>query len=76
MRHRRILLPAFGANHGLAFAEIVEAATRERLASWRAGETVRLQREMEAISLDAILRLALVPDPRIGSNSSAFWCRR
>ncbi len=63
MRHRRILLPAFGANHGPAFAEIVESATRERLASWRAGETVRLQREMEAISLDAILRLALGPGP-------------
>jgi cytochrome P450 len=63
MRHRRILLPAFGADHGPAFAETVETATRERVASWRAGGTVRLQREMEAISLDAILRLALGPGP-------------
>jgi cytochrome P450 len=63
VRHRRILLPAFGANHGPAFAETVEAATHERLATWRAGETVKLQREMEAISLDAILRLALGPGP-------------
>jgi cytochrome P450 len=63
MRHRKILLPAFGANHGPAFAETVEAATRERLASWRPGETVKLQQEMEAISLDAILRLALGPSP-------------
>jgi cytochrome P450 len=63
MRHRRILLPAFGAHHGPAFAETVEAATRERVASWRPGETVKLQEEMEAISLDAILKLALGPGP-------------
>jgi cytochrome P450 len=62
-RHRRILLPAFGANHAPAFAETVELATHERLASWRAGETIRLQHEMEAISLEAILRLALGPGP-------------
>ncbi len=63
MRHRRILLPAFGAQHGPAFAETVEDATRNRVASWRAGETLELQREMEAISLDAILSLALGPGP-------------
>lgn len=63
MQHRRILLPTFGASHGPAFAETVEAATRERLASWRTGETVKLQREMEAISLEAILRLAMGPGP-------------
>ena len=63
MRHRRILLPAFGANHGPAFVETVRAATRERLATWRVGETVKLQREMEAISLEAILGLALGPGP-------------
>ena len=63
MQHRRILLPAFAAKHGPAFADSVEAATRERLASWRAGDTIRLQEEMEAISLDAILRLALGPRP-------------
>jgi cytochrome P450 len=63
MRHRRILLPAFGAQHGPAFAEAVEDATRHRVASWRAGETLELQREMEAISLDAILSLALGPGP-------------
>jgi cytochrome P450 family 135 len=63
MRHRRILLPAFAAKHGPAFAESVEAATHERVASWRAGDTIRLQQEMEAISLDATLRLALGPGP-------------
>jgi cytochrome P450 family 135 len=63
MRHRRILLPAFGANHGPAFVETVSAATRDRLASWRVGETVKLQQEMEAISLEATLQLALGPGP-------------
>jgi cytochrome P450 family 135 len=63
MQHRRILLPAFAAKHGPAFAESVEAATRERLASWRTGNTIKLQEEMEAISLEAILRLALGPGP-------------
>src|SRR4051812_3052670 len=63
MRHRRILLPAFAANHGPAFTEIVQAATREQLRSWRAGETVKLQEEMEAISLDAILALGLGAGP-------------
>jgi cytochrome P450 len=63
MRHRRILLPAFGAEHGPAFAATVEAATRDRIASWRNGETVKLQAEMEAISLEAILKVALGPGP-------------
>ena len=44
MRHRRILLPAFGAKHGPAFAKTVEAATRERLASWSAGQTSSCRR--------------------------------
>ena len=61
MLHRRILLPAFGANHGPAFVETVSEATRDRLASWRVGETVKLQQEMEAISLEATLQLALGP---------------
>jgi len=63
MRHRRILLPAFGAKHGPAFAEAVEEATRDRLSTWRTGETLKLQEEMEFISLNAILKLALGPGP-------------
>ena len=63
MQHRRILLPAFGAHHAPGFAEAVEGATRERIASWRAGETLKLQHEMEAISLEATLRLALGRGP-------------
>jgi cytochrome P450 len=55
MRHRRILLPAFDAGHALAFADRVGAIARERVSSWRSGETLRLQNEMEQISLEAIL---------------------
>lgn len=63
MRHRRIMLSAFSAQHGPAFADAVEVATREHVASWQAGDTIKLQEEMEAISLEAILRLALGPGP-------------
>jgi cytochrome P450 len=63
VQHRRILLPAFGAKHGPAFADAVEGATRDRLSSWRAGETLKLQEEMEAISLNATLGLALGSGP-------------
>jgi cytochrome P450 len=44
MQHRRILLPAFGPSLP-AFAEAVEEATRERIASWRAGETLSCSRK-------------------------------
>jgi cytochrome P450 len=59
MRHRRILLPAFGAGHGPAFAATVERVARERIGRWRQGDVLKLQGEMETISLDAILELAL-----------------
>jgi cytochrome P450 len=61
MHHRRIVLPAFGAAHGRAFAETVERIARDRIGRWQVGETLTLQGEMEAISLDAILELALGP---------------
>jgi cytochrome P450 family 135 len=65
MHHRRIILPAFGAEHGRAFAETVDRVARERIGRWQPGEKLKLQTEMEAISLEAILGLAL------GSGSDA-----
>jgi cytochrome P450 family 135 len=62
LRHRRILLPAFGAEHGREFAERVASVTRRRVAAWKPGETMKLQAEMEAISLEAILGIALGND--------------
>ncbi len=62
LRHRRILLPAFGAEHGREFAERVEGITRNRVAAWKPGQALKLQEEMEAISLEAIMGIALGSD--------------
>lgn len=59
MRHRRILLPVFGREHGQEFAERVETIAGERISSWRPGEAIALQPEMEAISFEAIIGIAL-----------------
>jgi cytochrome P450 family 135 len=58
MSHRRILLPAFGPEHGSAFAERVADVAARRIERWRPGQTLRLQEEMEAISFEVILRVA------------------
>ena len=63
MRHRRILLPAFGAAHATGFAQQVEAIAMERLRGWKPGENLALQAEMEAISFEAIMRIALASEP-------------
>lgn len=54
-RHRRILLPAFDARHARSFTDRVGAIARERVSRWRPGQTLRLEEEMEQISLEAIL---------------------
>lgn len=61
--HRRILMPAFAAGHAHAFAETVEGITRERISHWPVGETISLQDEMEAISFEAILSVAVGAEP-------------
>ncbi|HEX3563549.1 MAG TPA: cytochrome P450 [Solirubrobacterales bacterium] len=63
LHHRRIVLPAFSAEHGRAMTEAIQKITRDRVGRWQAGETLQLQAEMEAISLDAILALALGSGP-------------
>jgi cytochrome P450 len=55
MQHRRILLPAFGAQHGASFSEEVREIAAARVADWSPGQKLRLQDEMEAISFEAIL---------------------
>jgi cytochrome P450 len=57
--HRRILSPAVGAQHARAFAEQIEQIARDRISRWRPGQTLRLQDEMEAISLDVIMGVVL-----------------
>ncbi|MDP9187821.1 MAG: cytochrome P450 [Actinomycetota bacterium] len=63
MRHRRILLPAFNATHAAGFARVVEEIASARVSRWRAGDELALQREMEQISFEAIIRVALGSEP-------------
>lgn len=66
MGHRRILLPSFRGGHVQQFSEMIESATRERLAGWPLSEPFALQPEMEAITFEAIVRVVFgsEPDPR------------
>jgi cytochrome P450 family 135 len=57
MRQRKILLPGFGASHGAQFVDQVREITQERLSNWKAGQRLRLQEEMEAISFASIMRV-------------------
>ena len=63
MRHRRILLPAFGAQHSQSFADEVRRIATAGSRSWTPGETVALEPEMEKISFEAIMRVALGDEP-------------
>lgn len=62
VHHRRILLPAFGQDHVGEFARRVEAITASRIRSWRPGQSLSLLKEMEAISLEAIISVVLGDD--------------
>jgi cytochrome P450 family 135 len=55
MRQRKILLPGFGASHGAQFVDQVREITQERISSWKPGQRLRLQDEMEAISFASIM---------------------
>jgi cytochrome P450 len=57
MRQRKILLPGFGASHGAQFIDQVREITEARLSGWKAGQRLRLQDEMEAISFASIMRV-------------------
>jgi cytochrome P450 family 135 len=57
MRQRKILLPGFGASHGAQFVDQVREITQDRLSTWKAGQRLRLQDEMEAISFASIMRV-------------------
>jgi cytochrome P450 len=62
MGHRRILLPSFRGGHVRQFSEMIESVTRRRMAGWPQGESFPLQPEMEAITLEAIMRVVFGPD--------------
>lgn len=58
MEQRRLMLPAFGADHVSAFASSIENLTLDRIRSWPIGTPFTLQEEMEVISFETIMMLA------------------
>ena len=58
LEQRRLLLPAFAADHVRGFARAIEDVTRGRVESWPSGTPFPLQPEMEAISFETILRVS------------------
>jgi cytochrome P450 family 135 len=63
LRHRRMLLPAFGAGHGRRFADQVREIAEERVSTWEPGQRLTLHDEMEAISFESIMRVVFGADP-------------
>jgi cytochrome P450 family 135 len=61
MQHRRILLPVVG-RHVHRYGELIAEIARRRVATWVPGSEIRLLAEMEAISFEVIMRLALGSD--------------
>lgn len=60
-RHRRILFPVVG-RHAQRYRELIAEIARGRIATWKAGEEVALLQEMEQISFEVMLRIALGSD--------------
>jgi cytochrome P450 len=61
MRHRKILLPVVG-RHVHRYGEMIAEIARRRVSTWTEGSEIRLLGEMEAISFEVIMRLALGSD--------------
>jgi cytochrome P450 len=62
LRHRRIMLPAFGGSHAQQFADQVREIAEKRVASWNVGDRLSLQDEMEKISFESIMRVVFGAD--------------
>lgn len=61
MHHRRILLPVVG-RHAERYRELIAGIARERVARWEPDTEIRLLGEMEAISFEVMMRIALGTD--------------
>lgn len=61
LHHRRILLPAVG-RHAHRYREMITEITRGRIAGWRHGVEMPLLPEMEAISFEVMMRIAMGSD--------------
>lgn len=56
LRQRKLLLPSFHGERLRAYGEIIDEAANAQIDTWRAGEVMRLQPHMSAITLEVILR--------------------
>ena len=56
---RKLLSPTFHGNRMRSLAPTIRAAAEERMSRWQDGQPARLLDEMQAISLDVIIRAAL-----------------
>ena len=59
--HRKRMLPAVG-RHAQRYGEMIAEIARNRVSGWRAGEEIALLDEMEAISFEVVMRIALGGD--------------
>jgi cytochrome P450 family 135 len=61
LHHRRILLPVVG-RHAERYRELIAGIARDRVATWEPGSEIRLLGEMEAISFEVMMRIAIGTD--------------
>jgi cytochrome P450 len=61
IHHRRILLPVVG-RHAERYRELIAGIARERVATWKPDSDIRLLGEMEAISFEVMMRIAMGTD--------------
>ena len=61
LRHRRILLPVVG-RHAHRYRGLIAEIARGRIAQWKPGTEMKLLPEMEAISFEVMMRIALGSD--------------
>ncbi|MGH2955487.1 MAG: cytochrome P450, partial [Solirubrobacterales bacterium] len=61
LHHRRILLPVVG-RHAERYRELIAEVARGRVATWEPGTEIRLLGEMEAISFEVMMRIAMGSD--------------
>jgi cytochrome P450 len=61
MHHRRILLPVVG-RHAERYRELIAGIARDRVARWEPDSEIQLLGEMEAISFEVMMRIAMGTD--------------
>jgi cytochrome P450 len=61
LHHRRVLLPVVG-RHAHRYRELIADVARARVATWESDTDIRLLGEMEAISFEVMMRIAVGSD--------------